>query len=153
MLTVTGRGSRPYDVQAEVLGAEGLAGKARELLGGAAAAAWQGGRVELWLAEDFDQRSGATPGLALDASGRILWQGRLARYVPAAGSDRDTVLGRIIEESTRFTDGGPVLPGLAVLCEGRFTPLDSLGTKELLAEALRWEGFNPDSPACFIVRA
>ena len=73
--------------------------------------------------------------------------------MPSAGSDRDAVLSRIIEESTRFTDGGPVLPGLAVLCEGRLIPLDSLGSKELLVEALRWEGLRPDSPACFIVRA
>ena len=54
---------------------------------GAAAAAWQGGGVELWLAEDSGVGRNVTPGLALDASGRILWQGRLERYVPAGGAD------------------------------------------------------------------
>jgi hypothetical protein len=46
----------------------------------------------------------------------------------------------------------PALPGLALLCAGRFIPLDALSSRELISEVLRWENLPADAPGCFVIR-
>jgi hypothetical protein len=158
VLTVTGRGSRPYSADAVPRSTDELTAIAAALLQGDAGMVWQGPEEALWAAEQRGRggqarRSGrGQAGCALDRFGRALWVGGLAGWYPAAAGERENVLSGILESLTRYTDGGPVLPGVALVCDGRLIPLDALGTAELISEALRWESLPADAPGCFIVR-
>ncbi|MCH7472611.1 hypothetical protein IIA79_06630, partial [bacterium] len=74
-------------------------------------------------------------------------------WFAAPGAKREQVLGDILEQRTAYTDGGPALPGLALICDGRFIPLDQLGSADLIAEVLRWENLPANAAGCFIIRA
>jgi hypothetical protein len=167
VLTVTGRGNRPYEADVQVRAAAELAELARKL-GGEAELTWESSTEQLWLAGS----RGAGPrarhteaagrgarvtgthlnGLALDRSGRVLWQGRIARWFAHGPGERDGVLADVIQQCTTYTDGGPALPGLALVSAGRLVPLE-LGDPALLVEVLRWEKLPDSAPGCFIVRA
>ena len=158
VLTVTGRGSRPYAADAVPRSMDELTAIAAELLQADARLAWQGPEEALWAAEQRGRggrarRGGRSQvGCALDRFGRALWVGGLSAWYPAGAGERESVLAGILDGLTRYTDGGPVLPGVALVCDGRLIPLDALGTAELIAEALRWESLPADAPGCFIVR-
>lgn len=147
VLTVTGRGSRAYEQDAGAKSDDELAHTARELTGLSAMLAWRSDDNQLWVAE-------AKRPLAcvLDRNGRSLWIGRIQEWFAADGAERQSVLDEIIDKRTAYTDGGPALPGLALICDGRFIPLDQLGSRELITEVLRWENLPPGAPGCFIIR-
>jgi N-methylhydantoinase A/oxoprolinase/acetone carboxylase beta subunit len=146
VLTVTGRGSRAYQSQARALAGDELQALAAGLLGAGAELAWQGDGEQLWAA-----RAGGRA-CALDRFGRALWTGKLREWFDAPGSNRETVLGGIIDRRTQYTDGGPALPGLALIAAGRFIPLDQLGSRSLIDEVLRWENLPAAAPGCFVIR-
>ena len=94
--------------------------------------------------------------LAVEADGRSVttvegrpWIAAIARPIIQA---RPFGSVGIVDSRTAYTDGGPALPGLALVCDGRFIPLDQLGSRELIAEVLRWENLPVDAPGCFVIR-
>lgn len=168
VLTVTGRGSRPYEQAATPKTPEELARIAEDFLGGSGVRLWDGGELQLWQPDGEKSTAvsgdGGRPtfarrpkhlrlGLALDSFGRSLWLGRLAEFFPVAPGQRDSVLQHILDTRTQYSDGGPLLPGLALLCAGRFIPLDQLGSAELIGDILRLEALPAAAPACFILRS
>ena len=146
VLTVTGRGSRAYEQQGRPLAGDELQLQAAGLLGGAVELVWQGDGEQLWV------RPAGRRACALDRFGRALWTGRLREWFDAPGSEREAVLGGIIDRRTQYTDGGPALPGLALISGGRFIPLDQLGSRSLIEEVLRWENLPAAAPGCFVIR-
>ena len=84
--------------------------------------------------------------------GGVVMQGQLALAVPATATQLDAKLGEVLAVRTQYTDGGPALPGLAVLADGRFIPLDQLGSAELALEVLRWERIPASAEACIVIR-
>jgi N-methylhydantoinase A/oxoprolinase/acetone carboxylase beta subunit len=155
VLTVTARGSRPYEQAAQPRSENELATLARSMTGAGAACVWQGAGMQLWTNSAPDHaaaRWAGAPGCALDATGRVLWRGALTEHFPAAPGQLEATLSNVIEQRTRYTDGGPALPGLALLAAGRLIPLEQLGSRELIADVLRWESPPADEPACFIIR-
>jgi hypothetical protein len=163
VLTVTGRGNRPYEANAQAKSEHELTELAAKQLGGGAELAWESATEQVWLAELMGSRASRPyawangpqsqiNGLALDCSGRVLWQGRLARFFPHGPGERDAVLAEVIQQCTTYTDGGPALPGLALISAGRLIPLE-LGDPALLTEVLRWERLPDTASGCFIVRS
>lgn len=157
VLTVTARGSRPYEQSAQPQSDAQLAQLARGLIGATASLAWDGVEEQLWVSpaalRHARRRKGCLAGCALDRHGRALWVGWLREHSAAAAGALEAELQRIIEQRTQYTDGGPALPGLALLCAGRLIPLDQLGSKELTAEIMHWENLPPTAPGCFLIRA
>ena len=159
VLTVTGRGNRPYEQSATPKSAEELARVAEGFIDNGGLKVWDGGDVQLWQAsaDATRQRAGrlrsaARLGLALDRFGRSLWLGQLTEFFAAPAGQREAQLKQILDTRTQYTDGGPLLPGLALLCAGRFIPLDQLGSAELIADILRFESLPADAAGCFIIR-
>ncbi len=180
VLTVTGRGSQPYAQDAKVRESEELHEIANRLVSIEVSKAWQSDQLSLWQAgssSGTSQDSGnasstryekrvvsaffktlwskpetGAQAVLLNHYGQCLWQGLLREFWPAAGHERETVLKQLLELRTQYTDGGPVLPGLALACAGRLIPLDQLASAELIAEVLRWEQLPPDAPGCFLLR-
>lgn len=158
VLTVTGRGNRPYDQDASVLDKAGLAAKAAGFIGDSAELSWNGGANLLYTAVQSGKRTlfggatKATLAVALDNSGRSLWCGQLKEHFSAGAGSIEQLLSEIVERRTQYTDGGPALPGLALLTCGRLVPLDMLGSLELVQEALRWEKIPPNASGCFLLR-
>ncbi|MCB1221451.1 MAG: hypothetical protein H7A35_04725 [Planctomycetales bacterium] len=150
VLTVTGRGNRPYEQDADDIGAPKRLQRATELLGSGAESRWSDGGIEFYSAPG--KRRGTHVGLALLASGRSIWQGSYRRIEPVASGELELVLDRIISEETSYTDGGALLPGLSLLADGRYIPLDQLGSAELVREVLRWEKLPQDCRALFLLR-
>jgi len=148
VLTVTGRGSRAYEQDTGAKGDDELAHTARELAGQSATLAWRSDDNQLWVAD-----TKLPLACVVDRHGRSLWVGHLREWFAAEGAERQSVLDEIIDKRTAYTDGGPALPGLALICAGRFIPLDQLGSHELIAEVLRWENLPAGAPGCFIIRA
>ncbi len=158
VLTVTARGSRPYEQSAQPQDDAQLAGLAQKLIGAEAGLAWAGADEQLWVSatppwRDRRGRKGWQAGCAIDRHGRALWAGWLREYSAAAPGALEAELARIVEQRTQYTDGGPALPGLALLSAGRLIPLDQLGSKELIADVLRWENLPATAPGCFLIRA
>ena len=149
VLTVTGHGSRAYEQDHQPRTPEELAAMAAELAGEGAEPVWTGGDLQLWAGPVVRRRR---LGVVLDAWGRSLWLGRLREWYDAPGLERAAVLDRIIDGRTAYTDGGPALPGLALVCAGRFIPLDQLGSRALIGEVLQWENLPADAPGCFVIR-
>lgn len=180
VLTVTGRGSQPYAQDAQMRSQDELHEVANRLVNDTVTCAWQADQLSLWQAESMavqsrdpgnirstqrEKRSINTffkrlisksePGkqaVLLNFYGQCLWQGILREFWPTSGHERETVLKRILELRTQYTDGGPVLPGLALACAGRLIPLDQLANADLIAEVLRWEQLPPDTGGCFLLR-
>jgi N-methylhydantoinase A len=177
VLTVTGRGSQPYAQDAQVRSQEELHKIANRLVVDEAYQLWQSDQLSLWQAADSggqDRQQGSvarekhglgavihkllskpepgTQAILLNHYGQCLWQGWLREFWPADGGERETVLKRIIELRTQYTDGGPVLPGLALACVGRLIPLDQLASADLIAEVLRWEQLPASAGGCFLLR-
>lgn len=160
VLTVTGRGSRPYEQGAQPLAPDALKAIAVEALGDGAQAVWDSPQAALWLdtlppPPGLDRRRwprGRRRALVLHQSGRALWRGTLMHFEPAAPGGIEAALTQVLGAYTQYTDGGPSLPGLALVCAGRFIPLDQLGSGELAAEALRWENLPAHAPGCFVLR-
>ena len=173
VLTVTGRGSKPYAQDAKVRDPQELQEIANRLVSGEANQLWQADQLSLWSGSRDGGGESAThekrtagaflkglfskpePGMQavlLNHYGQCLWQGVLREFWAAAGNERETVLKQILELRTQYTDGGPVLPGLALACAGRLIPLDQLASAELIAEVLRWEQLPPDAAGCFLLR-
>jgi hypothetical protein len=179
VLTVTGRGNRPYSQAARIHDAQELADLAAGELGGRPELAWNAGGMQLWQNNEAASRPvgmisktgttqqlstartarGARQGtgrgqtaIALSNQGRILWQGRLRAFYPTTGAQREAVLADVLARHMAYGDGGAELPGLALLADSRLIPLDHLGSSELIAEVLRLEQLASDAPACFIVR-
>jgi hypothetical protein len=73
------------------------------------------------------------------------------QWFPVLAGTLETVLQDVIARCTQYTDGGPALPGLGLVCDGRFIPLE-LGDAGLIAEVLRWEQLPPTAVGCFLVR-
>jgi len=149
VLTVTGRGSRAYDQEAEARSAEQLKTQAGELISGPAERVWESSAALLWVGELRRRRRRAC---AQSRLGRCLWLGNIREWFSAEPGRLDEVLGEIVATRTAYTDGGPALPGLALICAGRFIPLDALASRELISEVLRWENLPADAPGCFIIR-
>jgi N-methylhydantoinase A/oxoprolinase/acetone carboxylase beta subunit len=146
VLTVTGRGSRAYDQEAEVRSSDQLEVQAGELISGPVERVWESSSALLWVGE---KRRRAC---AQSRLGRCLWLGNIRAWFGAEPGRLDEVLGEIVSTRTAYTDGGPALPGLALICSGRFIPLDALASRELISEVLRWENLPADAPGCFIIR-
>lgn len=150
VLTVTGRGSRAYEQDSGARELSELEHEAAEVLGGPAACAWKSPSALLWVG---GKQRHTRLGCAQTRLGRCLWLGSIREWFRAEPGRLDEVLGEIISTRTAYTDGGPALPGLALLCAGRFIPLDALSSRELISEVLRWENLPTDAPGCFIIRA
>jgi len=160
VLTVTGRGGRAFAQDAVPMSDDQLAMHAQSFVGEGAELAWQAPDAQLWLATaaETKRREGRRGGrgrlaIVLDRLGRSLWHGVLSEHFAAEPHEREAVLARIVEQRTKYTDGGPALPGLALICAGRFIPLDQLGSAELIGEVLRWEQLPVTEPSCFVLRA
>lgn len=157
VLTVTARGSRPYEQSAQPQSAAQLEQLARGFIGAGAQLAWEGSGELLWIdntagGEARARRKHSRAACALDRCGRALWVGSMREHIAAAPGGLEAALGTIIEQHTQYTDGGPAMPGLALLCAGRLIPLDQLGAKELIADVLRWENLPANAPGCFLIR-
>jgi N-methylhydantoinase A/oxoprolinase/acetone carboxylase beta subunit len=148
VLTVTGRGSRAYEQDAQAKDDDELAAIAQKLADEPATLAWRSDENQLWVADTKRPLA-----CVLDRHGRSLWVGHLREWFAAESAERQSVLDEIIDKRTAYTDGGPALPGLALICAGRFIPLDQLGSRELITEVLRWENLPTGAPGCFIIRA
>ena len=149
VLTVTGHGSRAYQQDLVRKDLNELTTIAATLAGEGARCVWEGGELALFTGPGPAQKR---LGVALDIYGRSLWLGKLREWNPADGQERQGVLDGIIDSRTAYTDGGPALPGLALLCSGRFIPLDQLGSRSLINEVLQWENLPADAPGCFLIR-
>jgi N-methylhydantoinase A/oxoprolinase/acetone carboxylase beta subunit len=159
VLTVTGRGSRPYDRDAHPRSAAELERLAQEQLGPPARLRWKSPTEQLWVMSVnnkstgwFNSSTAFSPAAAIDLNGRILWQGKMKQLFPVEAGQRETVLSQVLAACTNYTDGGAALPGLAYICDGKFIPLD-LGDSGLIGEVLRWERLPDGAPGCFIVRS
>jgi N-methylhydantoinase A len=180
VLTVTGRGSQPYAQDARVQSQEELQKIANRLVFNDVTKVWQSDQLSLWRAEShsgqlnnsgnarstlhekqsintffkklINKTEADVQTVLLNHYGQCLWQGTLRECWPALGHERETVLKHIIELRTQYTDGGPVLPGLALACAGWLIPLDQLASADLIAEVLRWEQLPPDADGCFLLR-
>ena len=150
VLTVTGRGSRPYDAGSTPQTDAQLAAQAQAVLGNAATLAWGSPEAQLWTAGAGRRRY--LRALALARSGRSLWLGELSELFPAPAGEIEKTLLAILERRTQYTDGGPALPGLALIAAGRLIMLDQLGSRELALEVLRWEGLPATAAGCFFMR-
>ena len=150
VLTVTGRGNRPYEQDSEQLADDALGRRANELLGTDSQAVWQGDGIVFYVADAL--KRGRRSAIALSRSGRSLWQGNCRRYAPVPQGGLEQVLEQIIQQETAYTDGGALLPGLSLLADGRYIPLDQLGSAELVKEVLRWENLPSDSLGLFVIR-
>jgi N-methylhydantoinase A/oxoprolinase/acetone carboxylase beta subunit len=156
VLTVTGRGSRPYEQGAEAKSADELAALARSV-SAEAELVWESDTIQLWTTpikpSGWFKRGGGMKGFAMDRRGRMLWQGGVLQHTPVSGGLLEARLAEVLAAKTQYTDGGPALPGLAVLADGRFIPLDQLGSAELAIEVLRWERIPAAAEACILIRA
>jgi hypothetical protein len=153
VLTVTGRGSRPYEQDTEVRSTSELQAIAKDILKADPALLWQDNGTWLWAA-DINKRTrrGITRlACGTDRFGRVLWLGNLAALEPAATGRISDALEVVVARHTRHTDGGAVLPQLGLLTSGRYIPLDQLGSAELIVEVLRWEKLPADAAGCFVV--
>ncbi|MEZ5336733.1 MAG: hydantoinase/oxoprolinase family protein [bacterium] len=150
VLTVTGRGNRPYEQDSQLLDAAALARLAQESLGAGCSLAWTDGSLHFFSSPQ-GRRSGQR-GLVLASSGRSIWQGRYRRSAAVDPGRLEPVLEQLIAEETAYTDGGALLPGLALLADGRFMPLDQLGSAELVREVLRWEKLPEAAASLFLIR-
>lgn len=148
VLSVTGRGSRPYDQAQQSLSQDELGVRANELLPGAELG-WTSTDLSFFHAKANGRER--RNGLALHSSGRGLWQGQFRRSEPFKAGEQDSVLQRIIAEETQYTDGGALLPGMRLLAAGRLIPLDQLGSAELVNEVLRWEKLPENCAGLFIL--
>jgi N-methylhydantoinase A/oxoprolinase/acetone carboxylase beta subunit len=155
VLTVTGRGSRPYEQDARTHNEDELRALATNVLKAGAERLWGDDRTSLWQAGDAENRRKPTARLAcaLNLYGRVLWLGRLTHFQPAPAGQIEAALNEVVQRHTQHTDGGAILPGLGLLADARYIPLDALGSAELIAEVLRWEGLPATSGGCFVVRA
>jgi hypothetical protein len=149
VLTVTGRGSRAYERDSSAKAAQQLDSQATELLGEAGERVWDSPSALLWVGE---KRRRGQPACAQSRAGRCLWLGTLREWFNAEPGCLDETLNEIVSTRTAYTDGGPALPGLALICDGRFIPLDALSSRELISEVLRWENLPADAPGCFVIR-
>jgi hypothetical protein len=149
VLTVTGRGSRAYEQGSNAKNDAELKAQVGELLGEAAECAWESPQALLWTGGRYQRKQLAC---AQSRLGRCLWLGSVREWFSAEPGRIDEVLGEIINTRTAYTDGGPALPGLALICDGRFIPLDALSSRELLSEVLRWENLPANAPGCFVIR-
>jgi N-methylhydantoinase A/oxoprolinase/acetone carboxylase beta subunit len=148
VLSVTGRGSRPYDQAQQELPPGELADRAAGLLAGAELI-WQHADLSFYSAQPSQRER--SQGLALHSSGRSLWQGRIRRSEAFGPGELDQALQRLIADETQYTDGGALLPGLSLLAAGRLIPLDQLGSAELLSEVLRWEKLPDNCAGLFLL--
>ena len=146
ILTVTGRGSMPYESENKPLTEDELLQRAATLLD-SPDRVWSGPTEQLYLS--YTGRNQLAT--ALNRNGRSLWTGFCRRYVAVPAGKLDDVLAGIIREETLYTDGGALLPGLALLVDGRLIPLDQLGSAELISEILRWEKIPVAAEAVFIL--
>jgi hypothetical protein len=151
VLTVSGRGSRPYEANAQPRSDANLAQIVAGQLGGGAELAWRSPESQLWLGPGT-ARKRSRKALALSRSGRILWLGELSEWLAAEAGEIEKQLAAILDSRIQYTDGGPALPGLALIADGRLILLDQLGSRELAMEVLRWEGLPAGAQGCFILR-
>ena len=173
VLTVTGRGNQPYLSDARIRSHDELQVVSNRLVSGISTLSWGSSELTLWSRVDgetdrstprendnlfkrltalFQKPAPGTEYVLLDQYGRCLWQGRAAGVWPVKGAERETVLSQLVDNHTQYTDGGPLLPGLAFACAGRLIPLDQLGSAQLILEVLRWEQLPAEAAGCFILR-
>nr|MDQ3023020.1 hypothetical protein [bacterium] len=153
VLTVTGRGSRPYEKDAKVCTIEEQQDIVKDVLKADPALQWQDNGTSLWITSTGESVRRPSAGLACATSrfGRVLWLGKVAAFEPAAPGRISEALEAVVARHTQHTDGGAVLPNLGLLTGGRYIPLDQLGSAELIAEVLRWEKLPADAQGCFVV--
>jgi len=150
VLTVTGRGSRAYEADQSATTDPGT-GTGSAFTVDEPEVAWESSEARLLV--DPRPLRNKRQACALNRRGRVLWIGYVKEWFHADPGQLMPELDRILETKTAFTDGGPALPGLALICDGRFVPLEQLGSRELIAEVIRWENLPAAAPACFVLRA
>ncbi|MBN2081596.1 hypothetical protein JW859_05230 [bacterium] len=148
VLTVTGRGSRAYE--ADLAGETGFFTDS-VFSTDKPQVAWESNEARLLV--DPRPTGKKRQACAVNRRGRMLWIGYVKEWFPVEAGQLMPALNRIVESRTAFTDGGPALPGLALICAGRFVPLEQLGSRELIAEVIRWENLPDGAPACFLLRS
>jgi hypothetical protein len=172
VLTVTGRGSRPYEQDAQVRTPEEQQDIARSVLKADPDLQWSDDQTFLWIGSSTTEGAGPSarpePGgaqgrppskrvpraslaCATDRFGRVLWQGRIYGLETAAPGRVQEALEQVVARHTQHTDGGAVMPQLGLLTGGRYIPLDQLGSAELIGEILRWEKLPADAQGCFVI--
>jgi N-methylhydantoinase A/oxoprolinase/acetone carboxylase beta subunit len=153
VLTVTGRGSRPYEQDTEVRSVEQLRDIVKSVLKAGPALKWHDEGTWLWTTNvpSSHTRPSASLACSTDRFGRVLWLGNMATFEAAAPGRVTEALEAVVARHTQHTDGGAVLPQLGLLTGGRYIPLDQLGSAELITEVLRWEKLPAEAQGCFVV--